>query len=78
MADAQSTEAPCACTPWNGAHGSFVPIFPDDVFETLEREEWPLDLHGTIPHWGRVRCRTCGRTYKYENLLTGCTFELEP
>lgn len=54
-----------------------MPIFPDDVFETLEKEELPLDLHGSIPHWGRVRCRSCGACFRYDNQLSGCTFTRE-
>jgi hypothetical protein len=67
----------CACRRWEGRHGSFLPIFPDDVFVTLERQDAGLDLHGSVPHWGRVRCRTCGRIYRYDNSLSGCSFELE-
>lgn len=67
----------CPCERWSGRHGSFIPIFPDGVFETIERNDWPLDLHGAIPHDGRVRCRTCGSVYRYQNHLTGAVFEIE-
>ena len=68
----------CACRRWQGRQPSFVPSFPDELFETLERHETPLDLHGAIPHSGRVRCRVCARVYRYDNSLYGCSFELEP
>lgn len=67
----------CPCERWKGRHGSFIPVFPDDVFETVERYDWPLDLHGAIPHDGRVRCRACGLMYRYQNNLTGAVFEVE-
>lgn len=68
----------CVCLRWEGRHGSYVPVFPDDVFVTLERVDVPLDLHGCIAHSGRVECRTCKRRYRYDNTLYGCSFETEP
>jgi hypothetical protein len=72
-----SEAARCACAAWEGSLGSYVPEFPDDVFETIERNDVPLDLHGVIAHSGRVRCRSCGALYRYDNFLTGCTFTRE-
>jgi hypothetical protein len=73
------TDAACECSSWQGRHGSFMAIFPTELFLTLERQEAQLDLHGTIPHSGRVRCQRCGRNYRYDNsLLSGLSVELEP
>jgi hypothetical protein len=66
------------CRRFEGKLGSYLPIFPDDVFVTLERVDVPLDLHGCIAHSGRVACRTCGRRYRYDNALAGARFEPEP
>jgi hypothetical protein len=68
----------CCCAGWEGRHTSFIPSFPDDVFETIERVEAPLDFHGCIPHSGRVRCRTCGQSYRYDNALGGAHFVRDP
>ena len=66
----------CACKPFEGK-GGYLPVFPDEVFETLERTEWPLDLHGLVPHRGRARCVTCRVIYSYSNMLAGSVFERE-
>jgi hypothetical protein len=68
----------CVCRRFEGQLGSYLPSFPDDVFLTLERQDVPLDLHGCIAHSGRVECKSCGQRYRYDNLLSGCSFEREP
>jgi hypothetical protein len=59
----------CSCAAWEGTGAHHIAVFPDEPFETLEREDLG-DVHGATPHRGRLRCRKCGTTFAYSSELT--------
>ena len=49
------------CAPYFGEWRSHSPIFPEEAWEILSFEEFPVGTHGGATGMsGRARCRACG------------------
>jgi hypothetical protein len=59
----------CTCANWEGTTPHHTAVFPEERFETLEREDLG-DYWGATPHRGRLECVTCHATFSYETSLT--------